>query len=200
MSTDLNDRFGTLRIEIGEATAARHHAAIAAELRTPSAIPPRRRRRRGRLIAIATAAIIALSAAGALAAESTVPGDLLYPVKQLTEWVRAWVDPTVAVDHRIDELELLIERRATREQIDEQLARTEVAVRDTEADQEVVDRFFTVKDRIDDLTVDDRTDEPRDRLDRPDRPRPRDRDAEPPTDDGAVTTTLPGTGDRRGDG
>lgn len=157
MSIDIEERLGELSIEVSQETAEMHLSAIAAELRSPSPIPPRRfRRQRLPIVAVAAALLVALTAAGAVAAESAVSGDRLYPVKQATEWVRSWVDPTVPADHRIDELEELIDRRAAHEAIADQLQRAEdavadVSVGDAVVDAPLVDRLDIVRDQARDV-------------------------------------------------
>ena len=157
MSIDIRERLGELSIEVSQETAEMHLSAIAAELRSPSPIPPRRfRRRRLPIVAVAAALLVALTAGGAVAAESAVSGDRLYPVKQATEWVRSWVDPTVPADHRIDELEELIDRRAAHEAIADQLQRAEdavadVSVGDAVTDSPLVDRLDAVRDQARDV-------------------------------------------------
>lgn len=154
MTADIRDRLAGLRIEIAHDAAVVHRGAIAATLRSPSPIPPiRRRRRRMSMIAVVTAVLVVLTAAGALAAESALPGDRLYPVKQATEWVRSRIDPTVPADHRIDELEILIDRRAAHDAIADQLRIAEDAVaeavtQDAVIDSPLVDRLDGVRDRI----------------------------------------------------
>ena len=129
MSVDIRERLSELNIEVSEGTTSIHLSAIAAELRSPSPIPPRHyRRRRLPIVVLAALLLVALTAAGSFAAEGAISGDRLYPVKQATEWMRAWIDPTVPAGHRIDELETLIDRRAAHEAIADQLQRAEDAV------------------------------------------------------------------------
>ncbi|MCP4247373.1 MAG: carboxypeptidase regulatory-like domain-containing protein [bacterium] len=59
----------------------------------------------------------------ALAAESSVPGDALYPVKQVTERIRSLVDDDVVAEHRIEELEKLVAADAPAEVIADQVNR-----------------------------------------------------------------------------
>jgi len=177
MTVDIQDRLAGLRIEILPETAAVQREAVLAELRSPSPIPPRRRSRmRLPVVVFAAVLVVALSAAGALAAESALPGDTLYRVKQATEWVRSWVDPTVPAEHRIDELESLIDRQAAREAMADQLTRAEEAVveaGDAAGDSPLLDRLQHVRDRI------PPADETRDTLDR-DIPPPEHRDQREP--------------------
>ncbi len=48
----------------------------------------------------------------ALAAEDAVPGDLFYPVKEVTERVRSFVDQDIQATHRVEEVERLMFLRA----------------------------------------------------------------------------------------
>jgi hypothetical protein len=66
--------------------------------------------------------------------------------------MRSWIDPTVPADHRIDELEELIDRSAAHEAIADQLQRAEDAVADVSVgdaviDARLVDRLDTVRDQ-----------------------------------------------------
>lgn len=156
MSVDIRDRLADLHVEIAPETATRHRAAIEAELKSPSPIPVRRMRRRRRpTVILAIVALVVLTAAGALAAETAVHGEPLYPVKQVTEWARTWIDPTVPADHRIEELDSLIDRRASQQAITDQLQRAEDAVADVvDSDATLVDRLDRARDRIVDVETD----------------------------------------------
>ena len=155
MSVDIRDRLADLEIEIAPDTAQRHRAAIEAELKSPSPIPVRRMRRRRRpTVILAIVALVVLTAAGALA-ETAVQGEPLYPVKQVTEWARTWIDATVPADHRIEELDRMIDRRANQEEITDQLQRAEDAVADVaDRDAVLVDRLDRARDRIVDVEAD----------------------------------------------
>ncbi len=157
MSVDIRDRLADLEIEIAQETAQRHRVAIEAELKSPSRIPVRRMRRRRRpAVILAIVALVVLTAAGALAAETAVHGEPLYPVKQVTEWARTWIDPTVPADHRIEELDRLIDQRADQEAITDQLQRAEDAVADiADSDAVLVDRLDRARDRIVDVGADE---------------------------------------------
>ena len=154
MTTDIRERLGGFGIEIAPETAAVHQGAIEAELRSPSPIPPRRLKRRRLPVVVLTALlVVGLSAAGAVAAETALPGDSLYPVKQATEWIRSWIDPTIPADHRIDELEVLLDHRAAHEAISDQLRRAEdavarVSIGDAVVDAPLVDRLDRVRDLV----------------------------------------------------
>ncbi|GMQ86223.1 MAG: hypothetical protein BMS9Abin07_1796 [Acidimicrobiia bacterium] len=194
MRVDITDRLADLHIEIGQETATRHLAAIEAELKSPSPIPVRRvRRRRRPAVMLAIIALVVLTAAGAFAAENAVQGEPLYPVKQVTEWAQTWLDPTVPADHRIEELESLIERRATHEAITDQLQRAEDAVADVaDTDAVLVDRLDRARDRIVDVETDDTP-----HLDHPasDDP-PESEGTDRPSDTTLPPPERPGDGDR----
>ncbi len=126
MST-IDQRMRALRIEISPDVEERHLAAVARELRDPRPVPapmPRSSRtpaRRRFATVLASAAILLLPAA-ALGAERSVPGDFLYPVKQGTEWARSLIDPGVPERHRVQELEIVIQRGAPIEVVSERFA------------------------------------------------------------------------------
>jgi len=200
MSVDIRDRLADLHIEITPETATRHRAAIKAELKSPSPIPVRHmgRRRRPTLI-LAIVAVVVLTAAGALAAETAVHGEPLFPVKQVTEWARTWVDPTVPADHRIEELESLIDRRANQDAITDQLRRAEDAVADVaDNDAVLVDRLNRARDRIVDVDVDVEDTPVSDQPARDDPPQSDGSDR--PSDSTLPPSENPNEGDEEGDG
>lgn len=90
-------------------TRARHLAAVRAA-RGVSA-PAASTRRRWTTVAVTFAAAL-LPVGVAAAAESALPGDVLYPVKRSVEAVRAVVDERVVAVHRVDELAGLLDRGA----------------------------------------------------------------------------------------
>ena len=96
-------------------------------------------RGRGRLLAVAVAAVLLLPVA-ALAAEDTVPGDILYPLKRAIEPVVQVFDSSAPAERRVREVEVLFERDAPDEVIVE---RVDVA-RDT-----IKDDRHDLRDRID---------------------------------------------------
>jgi hypothetical protein len=130
MNGALRDRLKGLRLDMPSDVASRHVATVADELRTaPSpAAPTRRIWWRRRVVALSTVVGLAAPVSAAVAAESAVPGETLYPVKRATEWVRAWVDDTIAADHRLDELEVALERRDPLPVVEDRLRDAEAAV------------------------------------------------------------------------
>jgi hypothetical protein len=137
MSRRSNHRLERLRafeVEVDEAVARRHLAAIHSALAEadPATAPavafsPRRRLRH--------------RAAAAVAAEGTVPGDLLYPVKQVTERIRSVVDHDIVAEHRVDELETLLDRGADEETLARQMTRARLALDEVGDDAELQLRF-----------------------------------------------------------
>ncbi|MCL1693870.1 MAG: hypothetical protein M3096_09315 [Actinomycetia bacterium] len=100
-------------MEVGSETKKRHLAEMGAAIRTAPSAPilvgfgVRRR------VAAVVAAVFLVAPAGmALAAEHAVPGDFLYPVKEITERVRSFVDDDIEATHRVEEVERLLFRRA----------------------------------------------------------------------------------------
>jgi hypothetical protein len=68
----------------------------------------------------------------AVAAEDSVPGDPLYLIKRVIEPVRELFEEDVAAVNRVEELETLLDRRATPQVIDRQVREAEEAVAPTE--------------------------------------------------------------------
>ncbi len=99
-----------------------------------------RARRRWSAILV-TAALIVLPTGIALAAESSVPGDVLYPVKQVTESIRSLVDDEVIAEHRIEELEKLVAADAPAEVIADQVDRATEQVDRLERDHQLGSRL-----------------------------------------------------------
>ena len=197
MTTDLRDRLSQVRIEVPQETAARHIAATLAELRDPGPAhvhPPVRRRKTAVLVLVAS--IIVLSATSALAAETAIPGDTLYPVKRATEWVRSWFDSDLPADNRVEELDRMIDRGVERELILEHIDRIQDTVGDDASRVTTTDQLDRVRDRLVDPEPPPTTHPPSDRVspDLPvdDRPPPRNEpEPEPPT---TTSTTRPDEG------
>lgn len=170
------------RISVDEPTRERHMASIA---RAIEASRPRRARRL-RLLAVAAATIL-LVPVMALASERAVPGDFLYPVKQVFEPLVRVFDSDVAARHRVEEVEVLYERDAPSDVISSHI---DVA-RETLTD-------FDDGGELDDLV--DRIERVRTDLAERERPADRDEPADVPTDRGdrddpVRTTSTTVTGD-----
>jgi hypothetical protein len=138
-----------LRIDVEADVEERHMAAIHRELVEGAAAPvlvPSPRGVRRRIVATLAVAFALLVPATAFAAEDTVPGDVLYPVKQSTEWVRSLVDPTVVQQHRVEELESVIARGASIQLVIDRFDASVEAVDDQEV--ELVRRVEQARERI----------------------------------------------------
>lgn len=107
------------------AQVAAIEAAVEAEAARPR--PVTASRRRFATIAVA-AALLVLPAGIAFAAEDAVPGDVLYPVKRVTETLRSYVDSDIAARHRVEELEHLVAADAPRDVIRDQVDRATAEV------------------------------------------------------------------------
>jgi hypothetical protein len=146
MNAQLHDRLSALRLDVRPEVQTQHGATITAALREPVELPHRVRDAalRRRLAAVAGTLALIGAPAAAVAAEGAVPGDTLYPIKRVTETVRSWFDDTVAADHRIDELETVVERGAGANVVFDRLEDAESAVTDL-GDPSVTDRLIRVR-------------------------------------------------------
>lgn len=122
-SDDLGRRLRALVAhDVPAETRARHLAAIDERL-LPAAAPAggpqdaRPRRRRARRWVAGLAAATAVLTPGAVAAQNTVPGDVLYPLKQATEQVQLLVSPGAAARNRVAELAALLAGDAARDEV-----------------------------------------------------------------------------------
>ncbi len=204
MNTELQDRLSALYAEVPADVEAQHLGRISAALAEPPApIRVRAAGLRRRAAAVAGAVALVATPAAAVAAEAAVPGDVLYPVKQATELVRSWFDETVEAEHRIDELETVIERGAGPDVVEERLRDAEDAVAVLD-DPDTTERLDRIRDRVgEETTV---SDEPAQ-----DRSRERDQapstttapgrtDAEPPPTTSTTTPPADRSGDTAGSG
>jgi hypothetical protein len=144
-------RLRALRIDVDPDVAERQTVAMLSELRAAplvsSPVPVRTpRRARRRLVATLAATFALLVPVAAFAAEDTVPGDFLYPVKQSTEWARSLVDRGVAQQHRVQELEIVVDRGAPIAVITERFDAS-VAVVD-EQESELMRRVEEARERV----------------------------------------------------
>ncbi len=100
-------------IEMSDTAQAQHLEAISAALTTgadtsdDTVVPLSRASRRRRIVASVVAAAVIAPAGLAAASEGSIPGDALYPVKQLSERVIVLFDSDVIARHRIEEIERL---------------------------------------------------------------------------------------------
>ena len=113
MRNDMKHRLSGLRLDNTPEASNRHIAEIVREIKSPSAAALPRRTGSIRRIGLAIAAsAILLVPVAALAADSAVPGELLYTVKRTTEQVHSLFDSDVQARHRVEEIEVLLERGA----------------------------------------------------------------------------------------
>jgi hypothetical protein len=134
-----------LRVTVGDQTRDEQWSAIVQEIRDAPAQSPAPWRRR---IAVWVAAAFSVGLpVAAVAAENTVPGDLLYPVKLVVEPVRSLFDSDVAAVHRVEELERISESDAPATDVDRAFDRAERAADDA-ASPELVQRVERVRDQI----------------------------------------------------
>ncbi|NNC91634.1 MAG: carboxypeptidase regulatory-like domain-containing protein [Acidimicrobiia bacterium] len=128
---------------VGDEARSRPLATIASAVAAGQQTVPKpvRRARRRLSAALVTASLIVLPTGIALAAEGSIPGDILYPVKKVTEKIRALVDEDVVAEHRVEELEKLVAADAPAEVIADQIDRATVEINRLEADQQLEERL-----------------------------------------------------------
>ena len=124
------------RVEVAEDTKTRHIAEMGVALKAapPAPVPNGFALRRRLAGALAAVFVVVAPVGMAVAAEDSVPGDVLYPMKQVTERVRAVFDDQVEATHRVEEVERLVFLRAPRAAITRAVERAEAAT------SELVDR------------------------------------------------------------
>jgi hypothetical protein len=118
------DELDVFKIEVSTATRQRHLSAVT------TALAQRRSHRSVRRLPLILAATVVLIPLAAWASESSIPGDVLHPIKRFLEPAWGLFDDEVRARHRLDELEALIELQAPPTLIDQQLVDAEAAVGD----------------------------------------------------------------------
>ncbi len=113
-------------------------------------VPAPRRRRRWRTALILVASVLAIPAA-ALASNSAVPGDALYPIKQATEQVVGLVDSDIVATHRVDELAVLMDRQTDQLVIDKAVTDASKAVDPLPTGHPLRDQLEQLTDRVSDV-------------------------------------------------
>lgn len=138
------------RVEIDPKVEERHLAEVSTALRLapPPAPPGLVGRRRRTATALAAAALVLAPAAMAVAAEEAIPGDALYPVKQVTERIRTLVDDDIVATHRVEELERLIKENASFDVIDDTAGRAAVAVSELDEPGELGARLERAREGV----------------------------------------------------
>lgn len=202
------DQLTAFRIDVAEERRGRDLDAIRAELdrRPPRSTAPRRW-----TLAVVVAVMI-VGPAAAVASDGAAPGDLLFPIKQLTEPIVQLFDRDVVAEHRVEEVAVLIDRRAEDSLIEEriEIARRTLAESDTPDLEQSLDRIVDrwendrtdtpppVTDVVPDTTdfsgptreTIDRTSDTRDDVPTTSTAADRSRDTAPPSDQATTTTTI----------
>lgn len=137
------------RVEVDAETKERHIAEMDAAIRTAPPIPIPAGFGIRRRVAAAAAAVFILAPAGmALAAENAVPGDFLYPVKEITEQVRSYIDDEIEATHRVEEVERLVFLRAPSHVVSRAAERAESATVQLPESGELRLRLEQVRERL----------------------------------------------------
>lgn len=210
MTSALFPELQELRIELTDDVLDEQFAAITAALNEPidgvaslgSPVDRARATWRRWVATIATAGT-ALVPVAAAASESSVPGDALYPIKLTVERLQVLFDGDIDAEHRVDELETLIDRAADASVIDRHIRDTAAVLQDSTDRTDLVDRYEDAvidharSDRVSDAepAPSDRVNEPiRDVAEEPDPELTRPESDEAPVvvpSDRATTTTEP---------
>ena len=138
------------RTEVEEGTKERHIAEMSVAIRTAPPVPvPAGFALRRRIAGAAAAVAVVVAPVGmAVAAEDAVPGEFLYPVKQVTERVRAFVDDDIAATHRVEEAEHLVIRGAPIVEITRAVERAEAATSGLMEDRFLGPRLESIRERL----------------------------------------------------
>lgn len=128
------DELEVFKTQVSPATRQRHLEKVAIAIRQR---PPQRHVRRLTIILAAALLLIPLAA---LASEPAIPGEFLHPVKRFLEPAWLLIDGDVRARHRVEELEVLIERDGARNLIERQLVEAEAAVGDRPLLRQRLDR------------------------------------------------------------
>lgn len=133
------DELDVFSIELSTSTRRRHLNALT------QALHEQRAGRSFRKLPLILAATLLLIPLAAWASESSVPGDLLHPIKRLLEPAWALFDEDIRARHRIEELETLIEQQGPPGLIGQQLIDAEAVVG---GDPLLVERLENAKDDL----------------------------------------------------
>lgn len=139
-------------VEMGADSRDRQLAEVSTALRNPTAtgryrvhIPAIWRRS---ISALMVAATFSTPAAVAVAAEGTLPGDTLYPVKHVTEALRSVVDPTVSARNRIDEADRMHEMGFSIDELEVVLVDADHAITDAGDPHDLRSRLIEVRNVV----------------------------------------------------
>ena len=143
-------RFAAFRIVISDDTRERQLAVIADAVRNPPPVRTSKRLgfRRRWAVAIASLTAVVAPVGTAVAAEGALPGEVLYPVKQVSEQVRAIFDDDLVATHRVEELERLLDVGADPALVAETSARAESEVASLDDPGELGPRLVRAQERV----------------------------------------------------
>ncbi len=150
LAADTKERMrSALTIEMTGATRRAHQASISVALSTAGATTRGivTRRRRVRMPALVAGLMIVLPLGSAIASESAVPGDLLYPIKRLVEPIRSVVDSDIAAEHRVKELAHLIDSPASSRRVADAVSDARDAVSELPPDHQLRTDLDRLTDR-----------------------------------------------------
>ncbi len=138
------------RVEVEDDTRNRHLAEMGAAIRTapPTPVPTGFALRRRLAGALAAVAVVVAPIGMAVAAEESVPGDFLYPMKQITERVRGFVDDDIGATHRVEEVERLMFTRAPGAAIARAVERAETATEELNDPTPLDSRLERIRERL----------------------------------------------------
>ncbi len=124
-----------LQTEMTEDTVASQHRAIHNAIVAAGPIDSATRWARVRRWAVGLViGFGVLAPATAFAADSAGPGDFLYPVKRAAEPVLGWFNQDIAAEHRVEELETVVNDVSRAGEVDDKLVRDAVeAVADSDS-------------------------------------------------------------------
>jgi len=144
------ERLAGLRVDVPESVRQRQLGEILAAVRTapPVRAPKNFGRRRRWATAVASLAMVVAPVGTAVAAEDSLPGEALYPVKQVSERLRSVFDEDLPATHRVEELEALLERHAAASLVAEAERRAGEAIAGLDDPGELAGRLEQVRIRI----------------------------------------------------
>ena len=143
------DQLSAFRAEIDPDTRERHLDVIGSELRRQPPPPSRVGRR---WVAGVVVAVVIAGPTAAVASDGAAPGDVLYAVKLALEPIVQLFDRDAVVEHRVEEVGLLIDRESEDGLIEERIAIARDALAETDRPRlereldRIVDRWLADRD------------------------------------------------------
>ena len=164
MNNTLFPELQALRTELSDEVRDAQFVAIVAALESfppqPETLVERVRSAWRRWLVTAAAVGTALVPVAAVASDSAVPGDLLYPIKRSVERVLLVFDRDIDAEHRVDELERLIDVDADVVVVERHIAETLDVLGDTSDRADLVDRVGGALDRFHTDQIPETADDP----------------------------------------